>query len=950
MDKYEYRVRAEQIKSLLAKKEYVEAMRVADTVDWHRVKSISMLCTVSEIYKINRKYEESREVLLLAYERYPTGRMIVYALCELSIKMEDFVQAVEYYKEYVQIAPKDTAKYILQYKLYEAQDVSLEERIEVLEEFKKHDYREKWAYELAYLYHRIGLGTKCVEECDELILWFGEGKYVTKAMELKMLHEALTPLQQEKYLQVNPAAAESMQPAPVEPEVPKEQIPIEIKAVNASAAPTKELPAEDIAQAAENLEDNISVPTVNVGQYNTINLQAELARSMQELLGDEQTDETEAQSAYYPGQGAYQQPVYDAGRPEYQQPAYDAGQAVYRQPAYDTVQAAYQQPAYEAGQETYQQPAYGADQAAYHKPLYDAVQTAYEQPQEAAAAADETELLPEDGIVVSGPEVTYVDPDSEGKLPFEDILAQDKDGQISFSLPEQSQVEKQITGQMNIEDILAEWERMKKENDKRRMEEAKKRSLEQTNDIMSQLVGVIPGLEPMKLEEEEKTTPVIKMPVQKPAARPQTHVGEVPKSTPSKIIPMPLPAAPKAPSPAIARVVMPDGTKEGVYAGIKQIVDDDMREMIPVYEEEQIPDYETEPEAEELSGEDTAAEEMETEAEAVEETAEDDMAETEEVIEEDAVEAEEVPAMEDEAEDETAGDLNGGNIPTAELPQIELADEEAIKEELEASDEPFVPAPIIPHELTEEEEHILSAFIDIKPLQPQILHALSAFSMTPATGNMIITGQESSGREELAMDMLKILQLADAHFEGKIAKIKAAALNKKNLDKTLKQLSGSVLYVEDAGALSDNIISRLPDALEAMAGEIMIVLIDEKEPVDEIVQRVPQLALLFNARIDIPEYTNDDLVAYATGYARGLEYSIDEMGTLALYTKIGELQLVDYAATIYDAKDIIDEAIHNVRKKSVSHLMDVMLAKRYDEDDYIILREKDFLSKKEREK
>lgn len=940
MDKYEYRVRAEQIKSLLAKKEYVEAMRVADTVDWHRVKSISMLCTVSEIYKINRKYEESREVLLLAYERYPTGRMIVYALCELSIKMEDFVQAVEYYKEYVQIAPKDTAKYILQYKLYEAQDVSLEERIEVLEEFKKHDYREKWAYELAYLYHRIGLGTKCVEECDELILWFGEGKYVTKAMELKMLHETLTPLQQEKYLQVNPMAAEAMQSVPVEPEVPKEQIPIEIKAVNASAAPTRELPSEDIAQAAENLEDNISVPTVNVGQYNTINLQAELARSMQELLGDEQTDET-----------AYKQPAYEEVRTEYQQPAYDAAQAEHQQPVYDgTVQAAYQQPAYAAAQAEYQQSVYDdTAQAAYQQPAYDTAQTEYQQPQETAAEeVYEAELLPENGIVVSGPEVTYVDPDGEGKLPFEDILAQDKDGQISFSLPEQSQVEKQITGQMNIEDILAEWERMKKENDKRRMEEAKKRSLEQTNDIMSQLVGVIPGLEPMKLEEE-KTTPVIKMPVQKPAARPQTHVGEVPKSSPSKIIPMPLPAAPKAPSPAIARVVMPDGTKEGVYAGIKQIVDDDMREMIPVYEEEQIPDYETEPEAEELSGEDLA-EEMKTEAEAVKDAAVDDMAETEEIIEEDAGEAEEMSVMEDEAEEDTAGDLNGGDIPTAELPQIELADEDAIKEELEASDEPFVPAPIIPHEMTEEEEHILSAFIDIKPLQPQILHALSAFSMTPATGNMIITGQESSGREELAMDMLKIMQLSDAHFEGKIAKIKASALNKKNLDKTLKQLSGSVLYVEEAGELSEKIISRLPEALEAMAGEIMIVLIDEKEPVDEIVQRVPELALLFNARIDIPEYTNDDLVAYATGYARGLEYSIDEMGTLALYTKIGELQLVDYAATIYDAKDIIDEAIHNVRKKSVSHLMDVMLAKRYDEDDYIILREKDFLSKKEREK
>ena len=199
MDKYEYRVRADEIKELIAQGEFVQAAEIADTIDWRRVKSVMMLCTVSDLYKINRRYEEARDMLLLAYEQRPGGRTIVYSLCELSIKMEDVVQAVEYYKEFVQIAPKDSGRYILQYKLYEAQDVSLEERIEVLEELKKRDYREKWAYELAYLYHRVGLATKCVEECDELILWFGEGRYVVKAMELKMLHQPLTEEQQYKY-------------------------------------------------------------------------------------------------------------------------------------------------------------------------------------------------------------------------------------------------------------------------------------------------------------------------------------------------------------------------------------------------------------------------------------------------------------------------------------------------------------------------------------------------------------------------------------------------------------------------------------------------------------------------------------------------------------------------------------------------------------------------------
>ena len=199
LDKYEYKIRADEIKVLIARGEYAQAVDIADTIDWRRVKSVMMLCTISDLYKINRRYEDARNMLLLANERRPGGRTICYSLCELSIKMEDFVPAVNYYKEFVQVAPKDPGRYILQYKLYEAQDVSLEERIGVLEELKKRDYREKWAYELAYLYHRVGLATRCVEECDELILWFGEGKYVIKAMELKMLHQPLSPSQQEKY-------------------------------------------------------------------------------------------------------------------------------------------------------------------------------------------------------------------------------------------------------------------------------------------------------------------------------------------------------------------------------------------------------------------------------------------------------------------------------------------------------------------------------------------------------------------------------------------------------------------------------------------------------------------------------------------------------------------------------------------------------------------------------
>lgn len=295
MDKYEYKVRAEEIKALIAEGEFAEAVKIADTIDWRRVKSVMMLCTISDLYKINRRFQESKDILLMAYERHPGGRLIVYSLCELSIKMGEFVQAIEYYKEFVQIAPKDTGRYILQYKLYEAQDVSLEERIAVLEEFKKRDYRERWAYELAYLYHRVGLETKCVEECDEMFLWFGDGRHVMKALELKMLHQPLTAPQQEKYdwmkrekeRQIAGLEEEGVEEVNLEEESLEENTPDDDSAEEGME--TEDDRTSDFsgyAQAEE--EEEFKVKTIDMGQYNTLNLQKELAESMKEILGEEE--------------------------------------------------------------------------------------------------------------------------------------------------------------------------------------------------------------------------------------------------------------------------------------------------------------------------------------------------------------------------------------------------------------------------------------------------------------------------------------------------------------------------------------------------------------------------------------------------------------------------------------------------------------------------------------
>lgn len=506
MDKYEYKVRLQEIKDLIAKGEYVEAASIADTIDWTRVKSVMMLCTISDLYKINRRLEDARDLLLLAYDRYPGGRSIVYSLCELFIKMGDVVQAVEYYKEFVQIAPKDTGRYILQYKLYEAQDVSIEERIEVLKELKSKEYIEKWAYELAYLYHRIGLATKCVEECDELILWFGEGRYVMKAMELKMLHEPLTPSQEEKYAEmkgeiVRQKAAEEA--GEVYPETPEEEKPEE----EVDESPTKEILTSD--------PDDIQVKVMNVGQYDTINMQKELAANMKELW-DQKTDkepkaegDTDLQEtkrldsladALEDFTMAETKVIETDAVKEALNQSEEQGEVFFGETSEMTPVSAEESSA-EITEETLEQPMEAPVQSG-QSTVPEAAAPKAEEPQEEVLQEEEpqeeeepeTVVLPAREIEehinaqpVMKPRIAAtIDPHKPLPEGMEKMLGMEYDGQISMVVPEAEQVEKQITGQISLEDVLAEWERVKKENEQKRMEEVQQHILQQTGAMFTE--------------------------------------------------------------------------------------------------------------------------------------------------------------------------------------------------------------------------------------------------------------------------------------------------------------------------------------------------------------------------------------------------------------------------------------------------------------------------------
>ena len=979
MDKSEYKLRAEEIKDLISRGEYAQAAEIADTIDWRRVKSVMMLCTISDLYKINRRYEDARDMLLLAYERRPGGRTICYSLCELSIKMEEYVQAIEYYKEFVQVAPKDPGRYILQYKLYEAQDVSLEERIAVLEELKKRDYREKWAYELAYLYHRVGLAARCVEECDELILWFGEGKYVIKAMELKMLHQPLTPEQQEKYdhrfdapgtqqysqnyaqdpgygqnetYDPNQGYAQGgsydpnqgyAQDGSYDPNQGYAQDgsydPNQGYAQDGSYDPNQGYVQEETyeqvtgdtrvyepvqpvqpqqapAQPAED-DFDIHVKTMDVGQYNTINLQAELAAGLREVLGEDHAKETSDSITR-----SIVAPMIDPGDSDTESLDY---------PEIADVSEDDLEP--ETEQMESSEVFFGETGEIGDLSQVPQVETEEILPEEPVVAR-RTDVVPELSEVQKTPEVqkvpeasrtqeihevtasapaapvASVTPAAPVEPPKElaDVLAQESDGQISLVMPEAESIEKQITGQMNIEDILAEWERKKKENLEKREEEVRQHVLQQTGAMFTEFEQAVRDglLEKLEKEKAADTADTV--------AEDTTDTDEVEE---------------------LEEITEEPATEEPV---------EELTEAAPVEEAEQEP-------VEELPEEDTVeelAEEpaYEPEAEEFEEPAEPEEAiyEQEEIVDEEQAEPEE--AMDDEPVEE----------PTAEAE--ESVDEETAREEIELTAEETPEAGEAPEQperptverdkakvraLTREERELYAPFIQSRSAREQLVKAIDNISLAAYTGNVIITGEEGMDTLSLAKNMVREIQATDSNFSGKVAKISGHALNKKDTADTLSKLKNGALIICKASEMNDATANVLHKALQQDSQGIVIILEDTKRDIDKFLEKHEKLRECFTARMDVEALSNNTLVAFGKQYAREMEYSIDELGELALHTRIEDMQTIDHVVTVVDVKQIVDEAINHANKKTLKHFFDVLFAKRYDDEDMIILTEKDFV-------
>lgn len=952
MDKYEYKLRSDEIVKLIEEEKYVEAANIADMIDWRRVKSITMLLKVSALYRVNRRNEDSKAVLQIAYERYPANRAVLYSLCEVSVELDDVVAAIEYYKEFVKLAPRDNGVFTLRYRILEAQEASLEERIELLEELKKRDYQEEWAYELAYLYHRVGLATKCVEECDDLILWFGDGPYVMKAMELKMLHAPLTPIQQKKYdmakarqSQEDYAAGDTYS----EENYSEEESYVEDGYGVEDAYPeenyneepypeddyrTEEIYTEDtyLADNAEvdnidnyAVEENQSVSSayrdtgsIDMSQYNTINLQKVVAESMKELFADDEDIFAEERADIVQPEDIHQENATEteASNPSVEDNTEDntliqEDHEELPQSEPETTEKEQPVPVHTS---RVAQMVTGVSEIA-PEPHTGAISKVFVPGEDARVIRQDTDMdmlrditeesvqeehdrLEENGENVFDEQPTLQEEIASIPVPEEEVA----DAVQEEEQDTQEEVFHPMTGQMNLDEVLGEWERMKQENAAKHKEEVRKLVLQQTGKIFENFDnsvknGIFGELEKEDEGEVEELTEIEDTPDME-----ETELQE--KITESQ-----------------AWMDEENETESVELSDAEESMEESVKES---YEEQSFVQ-------EEDAGQEYSEEEYEQE-----------YAESEEEIEEAAPEQEEYPEEEyvDDNAEEDSGEIletQEINLDTAEigdLPDkiIETTDKETKgvrKEEI--------------RDFTPEEQELFENFAVTKKIRKQIIYALDKMSLAAYTGNVIITGEAGLGTVRLAKNLIREYQALDANFSGKVAKITGEKLNLRNLSEVFVKLGNGALIIEKANGITQDKLYEMANLLNQDNLGLVVIMEDTRKEITHLLEKQAFISDYFNIRIDLMEMDNNALVDYAKNYALALEYSIDELGTLALYTRIANSQSGNHVVTKDEVRDIIDEAIWKSKKFNLKNFVDVLLAKRYDKEDMIVLRERDFM-------
>ena len=773
------------MKSAFAEGNYHMAEELADSINWKRVRNANSLIKAGEVYETAERYDDAKEMFLLAYERSPIGRTIVYRLAELAIHVGNYDEAMEYYEEFVEMAPNDSLKFVLKYKIYKAKGESLAEQIQILEDLKEQEYIEEWAYELAYLYHQAGMSEKCVEACDELILWFGDGAYVEKALELKMLYQPLTKQQEEKYRQFRQ----------------KRDGVVEVR-------------PNDMLNSGEIVSEVVKIPqvTMNASRFNTVNLQNELAKNMQQIM--------------------------DATEKEEVNDSMDAIKKMVEEIPY------------------------------------------LQLPHESEEQKEEKY-----GHIETDEEI-----DGSLKINFKEMLAEDSDGQISLYVPKDPMVERQITGQMSIQEVLEEWDKTKRaaeaalqEAEQRRLESAKARALQEAEEIMERLVDVIPqlnaGLSPKELLEQEYMQ---NMPEKdEKAARLFQNVNDILTREIEKL---------SKENNSIDQMIEENKPAEESFG---QEMENEMSEELSEEIPQELPQVSTD--IGDLLVEEPIPEEIEAAKELMPEE----------------------PAKQEE-------------LPSIQIPEDVIEDED------------------VTMHLTEAQKEIFSYFVPIQGMEQQLCQVLTGVkrrlgrSTNSTEGNIMIQGGPGSGKTVLATDLIKVIQEETGLIGGKIGKIEAASLNQKDIPELMKKVRGGCLIIEKAGEITRETAVKMSLQMSQDTAGMLVILEDTKEGIRKALGRDEEFARKFTEKVNIPIFSIDELVEFAKSYAQELEYEIDEMGVLALYNRISSIEKLDEATTLFEVKDIVDEAVAKSEKGGFKKAFSVFASKRHGQGDRKVLQEKDF--------